>query len=153
MFILRICPLPLPSVAAQEPNAELVLKSYLYTYPGKVRELSRAEGDWTIRIGDETFYWARGRLLPEGIQNSWENYRPHSFAIYPAAVPAPESLSPEQIEELRTQGSAAAGLERDDHHRAFQGALYGGVTRPEIERNLAREQFLGHPVTVHRDMA
>jgi hypothetical protein len=152
-FLLCLCSLLPGFMPAQEPNAELVLKSYLYTYPGKVREVSRKEGDWTIRIGDETFYWARGRLLPEELRDSWEAYRPHNFSIYPETVPSPESLSPGEIEELRIQGSAAARLDREDQHRAFQGALYGGVTRPEIEGNLVRERFLGHPVTVHRDMA
>jgi hypothetical protein len=150
LFLLH--PLLPCSVPAQEPNAELVLKSYLYTYPGKVQDVSRSGRDWTIRIGDETFYWAQGRLLPEGLRDSWENYRPHTFTIYPETVPEPENFSPGQIEDLRIQGSSAARLDREDQHRAFQGALYGGVTRPEIERNLVQEQFLGHPVTVHRDM-
>jgi hypothetical protein len=138
---------------AQEPGAELVLKSYLYTYPEKVQSVSRIDGDWTIRLGDETFYWARGRLLPEGLRDSWESYRPHSFTLYPRDIPSPENFSPEQIEELRIRGSAEARLDREDHHHAFQGALYGGLTRQEIERNLVRRFFLGHQVTVHRDIA
>jgi hypothetical protein len=121
LFLLWVRPLQPCSLPAQEPNPELVLKSYLYTYPGKVRDLSRAGGDWTIRIGDETFYWARGRLLPEKLRDSWESYRPHTFSVYPETVPAPESLSPEEIEELRLLSGNAARLDREDQHRAFQG--------------------------------
>jgi hypothetical protein len=138
---------------ALEPDPALVLRSFLYTYPEKVQDLRRVDGDWTIRIGDTTFYWARGRLLPEELRDSWENYRSYNFTPYPQNIPAPEDFSPEQVEELRVQGSAEARQDRMDQHRAFQGALYGGMTRPEIERNLVRERFLGHPVTVHRDLA
>jgi hypothetical protein len=137
---------------ARELNGEVVLKSFLYTYPDRVGNVAWTGGDWTIRVGDKTFYWAGGRLLPEELRHNQEAYRPHQFSVYPETIPSPEDYSPEQIEELRFRGSAEARLNREDHHRAFQAALYGGLTRTEIERNLVRIDFLGHRVTIHRDI-
>jgi hypothetical protein len=138
---------------SEELSGELVLRSYQYTYPGKVQEVGRIDGDWAIRVGGKTFYWAGGRLLPEELRDSPESYRPHGFSIYPQSIPSPEDYSPEEIAELRRLGSNEARGNREDPHRAFQAALYGGLSREEIERKLIRRSFLGHPVTVHRDIA
>jgi hypothetical protein len=141
---------PLP---AQELSGELVLRSYLYTYPGKVKEVTRIDGDWAIQTEKETFFWAGGRLLPAKLRENQEKFRPHIFAVYPRDVPRPELYTQEQIENLRIQGSAEARLDREDHHNGFQAVLYGGLTRAEIERDLVRTVFLGRPLVVHRDIA
>jgi hypothetical protein len=39
-----------------------------------------------------------------------------------------------------------------DYHYGLQAALYGGMTRPEIERTLVRARFLDQEVVVHRDI-
>jgi len=139
--------------AAQETDApavsgEMVLKSYQYTYPEKVEEVSYRDGDWAIRIGGQLFYWAEGRLLPPDARYDWGNFRPHSFTPYPAEIPQPEKYTAAQIEAIRREARAEA-LDVEDYHRAFQGALYGGIAREEIERNLIRTMFLGKAVTVH----
>jgi hypothetical protein len=134
---------------AQEPGGDLVLKAYQYAYPEMVRAVTWSDGDWTIQVGTEIFYWAGGRLLPPDLRFHGESYRPHSFYPYPQDIPSPERFSPEQIERLRLQGSAEAQQDQDDYHRAFQAGLYGGLTRREIEQRLVRTVFLGQSVTVH----
>jgi hypothetical protein len=140
-----------PSLEAQELEAELVLRAYRYTYPEKTGEVVWQDGDWTISAGGETFYWAGGRLLPAASRGEAEAWLPHPFSVYPPEVPSPEIYSPGYIAALRDQGLAeAAG--REDHHRGFQAALYGGLTRREIEARLERMEFLGKQIVVHRDI-
>ncbi|GHT94999.1 hypothetical protein FACS1894141_2790 [Spirochaetia bacterium] len=142
-----------PLLPAQESDGEQVLKSYLYTFPDRVQGVHDTGVDWTIRVGDRTFYWAGGRLLPQELLQrgnlDWQKYRPHSFGVYPLTVPDPRDYSAEEIEALRIEGSAEARLEADDTNRDFQAALYGGITRAEVERNLVRVTFLGKSIVVH----
>jgi hypothetical protein len=138
-------------LGAQELSPELILRAYHHTYPEKTGEVVWQNGDWTIRAGEEIFYWAGGRLLPEARRNETGAWLPHSYSLYPRDIPSPEIYSPEYIETLRAQGSAEA-RGREDHHRGFQAALYGGLTRREIEARLERMDFLGKNIVVHRDI-
>jgi hypothetical protein len=140
------------SLPAQEVGGELVLRSYQYAYPGQIKEVFRVNGDWAIQVGEEIFYWAEGRLIPYAQQDQWQDYRPHRFSVYPGEIPDPEHYTPAQINFFRLQGSAEARLEGLDYHYGFQAALYGGMTRLEIERNLVKIPFLDRDVSVHRDI-
>jgi hypothetical protein len=142
-------------MAASAPDGETVLRAYRHTYPERVGEVEYKNGDWTIQAGSETFYWAGGRLLPEGLRGEAEKWRPHSFGLYPAAVPPPTVYSPDYVESLRALGNAGAenrALETEDRHRGFEAALYGGSLRAEIEKHLEPAFFLGHRIVVHRDI-
>jgi hypothetical protein len=139
----------LSPVSAQEITGDLVLSAYLHSYPDRVSAAAWAGDDGTIVVAGEIFYWARGRLLPASLRDAWESYGPHGYYRYPSEPADPGSLSPEQVERLRLQGSAEARLNRVDHNNAFEAALYGGLTRGEVERNLKKIAFLGHEITVH----
>jgi hypothetical protein len=146
LFLLN--PALLPRLLSQELKGEDVLRAYQYSYPEKVQEVAWKNGDWTIQIGDQIFYWAEGRLLPPELRNNWRDYRAHSFVPYPAEIPAPEQYTSSQIEALRRE----AGVEArnvEDYHRAFQGALYGGTAQGEIDGSLKRIAFLGKAFSVH----
>jgi hypothetical protein len=127
----------------------LVLYAYLHAYPEKVSAVAWSGDDWTIIMGGETFYLAQGRLLPRSLRDKWESYGPHGYYRYPTEVPDPRRFAPEQVERLRVQGSAEVRLSRVDHNNAFEAALYGGLSRAEVERHLKKITFLGHEVTVH----
>jgi hypothetical protein len=146
-----LLPLILSAAALPAQDAEMVLRSYQHTYPERVGKIEWKNGDWTIEAGSETFYWAGGRLLPEGLRGEEEKWLPHSFGVYPAAVPSPGIYSPDYIEALRAQGAAGAE-DREDRHRGFEAALYGGAVRAEIEKHMVPVSFLGHRVVVHRDI-
>jgi hypothetical protein len=139
-------------LSAQESREELILKAYQYTYPGRIRRVFRSDGDWTIQAGEEIFYWAEGRLLPAALRYRWQDYQPYGFSVYPEQIPDPKDYNPVQIELLRLQGGAEARLEGVDHHYGFQAALYGGMTRFEIEGTLTRIRFLDREAIVHRDI-
>jgi hypothetical protein len=143
---------PLFWITPQEITGEVVLYAYLNAYPDRVKTVTWSGDDWTITVGDETFYWAQGRLLSGSIRDKWESYAPYGYYRYPPEVPDPGGFAPEQVERLRLLGSAEARLNRPDHNGAFEAALYGGLTRAEVERNLKKITFLGHPITVHNLM-
>jgi hypothetical protein len=139
----------LSPVSAQEITGELVLSAYLHSYPDRVSAVTWAGDDGTIIVAGETFYWAQGRLLPSSLRDAWESYSPYGYYRYPPELTDPGSLSQEQVERLRLQGSAEVRLNRVDHNNAFEAALFGGLTRAEVERNLKKIAFLGYEITVH----
>jgi hypothetical protein len=151
LFVLFFSLLFPPALLARELDGELVLRAYQYCYPEKTGELARRDGDWTIRVGTETFYWAGGRLLPASRREEQTIWRPHPYSVYPQTLVSPEIYSPEYIETLRAQGRAESA-DREDQYRGFQAALYGGFTRREIEANLEVLDFLGRKIVVHRDI-
>jgi hypothetical protein len=144
-------------------NGELALKAFQKCFPDKTGEVSFVENDWTISAGGTTFFWAGGRLLPESEKDNIDSYAPHNVGIYPEKTPPPDTYPPQYIELLRIRGNAEASSSeaaspseprrgyRSSHH-AFQGILYGGLERREIEALLVQIEFLGEKVTVHRDI-
>jgi hypothetical protein len=75
------------------------------------------------------------------------------FEIYPDAIPSPASFSEHYIESLRGIGKTASARIGKVQHYGFQGDLYGGLNRREIESALQRIQFMGKTVSVNRDIA
>jgi hypothetical protein len=141
------------ALPAQEISGEMIFKAYQHTYPGRVEDVSFKDGDWTITAGNETFYWAGGRLLPFSLRGEEEKWSIHNFELYPETVPSPGSYSPQFIESLRNSGGVEARLSRDDQHHGFQAILYGGLTRREVETRITQINFLGKSINVHRDIA
>ncbi|MDR2759314.1 MAG: M15 family metallopeptidase [Spirochaetaceae bacterium] len=140
---------PLVLISAQEITGELVLTAYLHAYPERVSAVTWSGEDWVITVEGETFYWAQGRLLPSSLRDKWESYGPRGYYRYPPKASDPSDFSPEQVERIRLQGSTEVRFNRVDHNSAFDAALYGGITRVAIERNLKRISFLGYTITVH----
>jgi hypothetical protein len=130
----------------------MMLRAFHHCFPGKTGEVLFQDNDWTIRAGDETFYWAGGRLLPRAEKDSSAAYSPHPFEVYPSSVPSPAIYSAAYTEALRRRGTDEALRRREDPHRAFQTILYGGIERREIESRLERIDFLDRKITVHRDI-
>jgi hypothetical protein len=135
----------------QNSGAELILRSYQHSYPDKAEEVSFIDGDWTIKTGDRLFYWAEGRLLPASERSRKEAFTPHPFDVYPQTVPPPEIYSSQYIESLRAQGGEEARM-GPDQCWDFQALLYGGIARTAIEAQLARMNFLGKNINVHKNI-
>jgi hypothetical protein len=147
-MILLFFLIPL-TLAPQEITGELVLRAYRSAFPDKVGAVERREGDWAVTLGNETFFWAQGRLLPSSLRNSWESYAPYGYYRYPQEEADPGRMPAEQVERLRVQGSPEVRQNRPDHNPLFEAALYGGTSRAEVERNLVKIKFLNHEITVH----
>jgi len=145
-----------PSGAAAPGGAqsrgELALRALQEGFPDRVGDVAFADGDWTVRVAGQLFFWADGRLLPRAYRHRAADFGPHSFYAIPERPPPPSSFTPQYVEALRERGSAASRRERRDVHPAFRAALYGGGTRREVEALQRRVQFLGFRVTVHKDV-
>jgi hypothetical protein len=133
-------------------SGEMALRAIQKSFPGKTGDVAIIDNDWTIKAGDETFYWAGGRLLPSAEKDKTDSYGPHTFYQVAAKPASPDSFPPQLVETLRSRGSSESRLERKDSHRGLQAILYGGLERAEIEALLERIDFLGYKVTVHRDI-
>ncbi len=136
-----------------ETEARIVLEAYGRAFPDRVDEITWRDGDWTIKVNGHIFYWAQGRLLPEGERGAWKSYAPYPMYPYPPLSYGPASYSPEQIEYLRLYGSDSERLNGVDNHDAFRAALYGGTNRVETEQNIVKTTLLGLSVNVHRRIA
>ncbi|MDR0494350.1 MAG: M15 family metallopeptidase [Treponema sp.] len=134
-------------------NGELALRAFQTCFPDKAGAVSFVENDWAITADGETFFWAGGRLLPRAEKANVDNWEPHFFGVYPEKTASPDAYPPLYIEILRNRGNEEIRLDRKDCHHAFQGILYGGLERKEVEAQLLRLDFLGGKVTVHRDIA
>ena len=140
-------------LGAREPDATLVFTSFQHTFPDKITKIAFVDGDWTATVEDTVFYWAQGRILPSDIKHRWESYQPQSFPLYPKEIPDPANYAPEQIENLRNMGSREARLDGDEPHNGFRAALYGGITRREVEPRQVKTVFLGRQIVVHERIA
>jgi hypothetical protein len=154
VLILAVC-LVFPGAGRnlRAQSGELVLRAFQHSFPGKTGALAFRDGDWTLEAGGEIYYWAGGRLLPQGEKDRLLSWSPHLFELYPNDAAPPELYSPEYRESLRLRGSGEALGGEEDQHRGFQGALYGGPDRRDIEALLVRVEFLGKKITVHQDIA
>jgi hypothetical protein len=143
----------LAGLESQELTGEIALKSFLHTYPDKVRAVTFTGEDWTIQVGGSLFYWAEGKLLPPEFRLNQEAYQSHSFSAYPAAIPDPRGYSPAEIDALQNRGNREAQPDTEDPYMGFQAALYGGSNREEIESRQVKTVFLGKTVVIHEDIA
>lgn len=138
-----------PLLKEEEIRARRILEAYRRAFPERINAVEWLDGDWTLRIGESRFYWAKGRLLPEEDRDRWESFRPYVFYAYSSVRPDPAKYTPEKIAQLRRQGDSELRTNGIDHHGAFGNALYGASTRGQVERSLVRVGLFGRSVTVH----
>jgi hypothetical protein len=138
-----------PILTTEEIQARMVLEALRRAYPDRVEGIEWRDGDWTIQIGGEHFFWAHGRLLPPKVRDRWADYRPYVFYTYPLEPHNPATFSKEKIANLRKQGDSESRQRGQDHQGAFQAALYGGATRAVIEDHLVKVSLFGKSVSVH----
>lgn len=136
----------------EELRARMVLEAFRRAYPQRIEAVEWVDGDWTVAVGGERFFWAHGRLLPPAERDSWGSYKPYVFYAYPASSPDPSSYSEQKIAELRRQGEAEVRKNGVDHHPGFRAALYGGGSRADVEASLDRATLFGTRVSVHADI-
>lgn len=145
------------ALAAQErtEQGEVVMKVLAASYPGVVGAAEQRDGDWAVPVrdavsgGEVWFYYAHGRLLPENLRASWEEYAAQPFYAYP------EELPPWQPPDKERAASLRAWTERRRENppkRAndFFDALYRTHSRAESWSRQQLFLFLGkYRVTVH----
>jgi len=129
-------------------RAERVTRALVEAYPRRVLKAEYRNGDWAVLLRDTWFYYAEGRLLPEGLRDRVAYYRPIAFYDnYPRYLPPWTPPTEEQIARFR-QSVGARGSQLPRAHYFFD-TLYRAHSREESYRRVKTIRFLGNPVTVH----
>jgi hypothetical protein len=104
-----------------------------------------------LRIDDEWFAWANGRLLPEAERARWADYSPIPFYRYPLAMPPIPALDDAAADALRRRVSEE--LENPPmRSEAFLSALLRAPDRVSTEAMLRKTEVAGFTVTVHEEL-
>jgi hypothetical protein len=109
------------------------------------------DGDCMLRIDDEWFAWANGRMLPEAERSRWAEYSPIPFYSYPLAMPPLPVLDDAATAVLRRR--VREELENPPtRSEAFLDALLEAPDRVSTEALLMKTEVAGFTVTVHEEL-
>jgi hypothetical protein len=146
-FEIPDIPAELPSRQA-ESRAETVFRSIAKAYPDRIGEIEFWDGDWTIQVYGEIFYYAEGRLLPASLRDRQAEYSPQPFYNYQKELPPWQSPTPEESARMKEQETLrqARPSKRSSH---FFDALWRTRNRDESWEHIKQIRFLGHTVQVH----
>jgi len=134
---------------AEAPSrAETVFRAMAKAYPDRIGEVKFQDGDWTIQVYGETFYFAEGRLLPASLKDKMSEYDPQPFYNYPEELPPWQPPTDEESARMKEQDANRRNRpsKRSPH---FYDALWRTHNRDESWEHVKQIRFLGLPVHVH----
>ena len=137
--------------AAPWQDGETVVKAYRQAYPERVREVSFRNEDWAMRLDDEWFYWAGGKLLPEEALLEVASYSRYAFYPYSLALPPLREFSKEEIVALegRVNQRSSSGIGR---HPGIMDALWGVHDQRSSDQKVKTLYLFGQAVNVHQEL-
>ena len=137
-----------PAQRAEQNRGEQVLRALASAYPDRVNAVEFYEGDWSILVYGERFYFAGGRLLPSSLRDDLNQYAAMPFYIYQKELPAWEQPTPEESTRIREQTRIrnTNPLKRSTH---FVDTLWRSRNRDEAWEHIKQIRFLGLQVQVH----
>ena len=138
-----------PALTSVERNrGEIILRALAKAYPDRVGAVEFFDGDWTILVYNERFYFAEGRLLPVSLRDKMSEYAPLPFYNYlnelPDWIPPTEEESARFREQDRYRESRQ--IKRSSH---FYDTLWRARNRDEAWDRVKQIRFLGHQILVH----
>ncbi|MDR1929226.1 MAG: M15 family metallopeptidase [Treponema sp.] len=130
-------------------RGERMMKAFAAAYPGAVERAEFRGGDWAVLLRGRWFYWAEGRLLPDGMRDQSGAYAPHSFYAYFPDLPPWKEPEPELAGRLKNvlKNRRANPPKR---YPDFFDTLWEARTREEARQNLRTITFLDRTFPVHR---
>jgi hypothetical protein len=129
-------------------RGETVMKAMESAYPERVEKIEYYNGDWTIVVHGERFYFSGGRLLPGSLLDDINDFTPLPFYNYQKELPPWRQPTAEESASIREQESlrGTTRLKRSSH---FYDAIWRAHNRDEAWEHVKQIRFLGHPVMVH----
>lgn len=122
-------------------------------YPDRIDERAVRDGEWALRIGEQWFHWANGRLMPESERDDAHEYSAMRFYDYRLGEHEVADLDEEAVARMRARydPDVPASEQRVPRGRnpAFYEALYGFSDRLTADRAMERLTFLGRVTRVH----
>ncbi len=117
-------------------------------WPGRIAETRVQDGEWMLRIGDQWFAWAHGRMLPEDQKDHWQEYAAQEFYDYPLSLPELVPLDEATAAHLRlyVQDELAHPPRRSEE---FLSRLLEAGNRAQTEAHVVKMEVAGFTVTVH----
>jgi len=133
---------------AEENRGEAVLRALASAYPDRVNAVEFHEGDWSILVYGERFYFAGGRLLPSSLRGDLNQFAAMPFYVYQNELPPWVPPTPEESARIRewTRNRNTTQIKRSTH---FTDALWRSRNRDEAWEHIKQIRFLGIPVQVH----
>ena len=128
-----------------------IFSAFQSAYPEIISNIETKNGDVTITLRGKRFYWAEGRLLPEGEQHLWANYDPYPFYHYPKKIDPFPAFSEEEKKELLTR-TAERDIRPVRRHPGFYNTLWRVYDRDTSWERVKTIYFLGLKTEVHREL-
>ena len=138
---------PVPALA-EASTGEREVQSLAAAWPDRIVETAQRSSDWMLRIGDDWFAWAHGRLLPEADRAQWQEFAALPFYPYPLELPPLPELDEQTASRLR-QRVRDNQMNPPRRNEAFLSALLQAPNRTETEARLISVEVAGFTVTVH----
>jgi hypothetical protein len=131
-----------------EDRGMRVMQALSAAYPGRIGPAEFRNGDWAVRVYEEWFYYAQGRLLPEGFREQAEEYDPQPFYNYTVELPPWHDPSPEENERFRNSAQRRRSRPpRRSHH--FYDALWRSHSQDESYSRVKTIRLFGRSLMVH----
>jgi hypothetical protein len=129
-------------------RGETVLEALSAAYPDRTGKPEFLDGDWTITVYGEKFYFSEGRLLPASLRDKLNEYVPIPFYNYQKELPPWTAPTEEESARLREQekNRESRQLKRSSH---FYDALWRTRSKDEAWEHIKQIIFLGHKIQVH----
>ena len=132
----------------RQSRAEAVMRAIAKAYPDRAGEVEFIDGDWTIEVYGERFYFAEGRMLPLSLRNLASEYDPQPFYNYLEELPPWEAPSEEESARMKAQD--AARRERPSKRSSsFFDTLWRTHDKDESWEHVKQIRLFGHTVMVH----
>lgn len=127
-----------------------VFQALAEAWPGRFSNIQELAGDWIVRLDEEWFRWAGGRLLPLTDKNdgSWD---PWPFYYYPKTTSPVRPLDPAELKALETE-LARRDSAPDHRNPAFFDLLFDAPDHDGAYDRMKTILFFGHEVLVNPDL-
>ena len=129
------------------------------SYPDRIAEIRRFDGEWALRIGQEWFFWEEGRLLPEDLREERASFTALHFYNYQLGPHELPELTEAQEQALRDFGNRVSGQPSHEsgaipggyrgRYPGFLDALWGFSRALDADRAMQRIRFLNITTRVH----
>ena len=139
---------PVEAPSGQATRAEVVIRALARAYPDRAGNVEFIDGDWSIEVYGERFYYANGRMLPASLKDRAGEYDPQPFYNYPEELPPWTPPTEEESARMREQDAnrRARPPKRSSY---FFDAIWRTRNKDESWEHVKQIRLFGHTVLVH----